>query len=76
VAVVGTTVTNQVCGCFGGGMVDCQIQLGKGSLLDLFGRVTNRDKTMLQERTMDFSFRFFCVRHDENGQKHRQMRRL
>jgi hypothetical protein len=47
VAVVGTTVTNQVCGCFGGGMVDCQIQLGKGSLLDLFGRVTNRDKTML-----------------------------
>jgi hypothetical protein len=24
-----------------------KFQLGKGSLLDLFGRVTNRDKTML-----------------------------
>ena len=53
-----------------------KFQLGKGSLLDLFGRVTNRDKTMLQERTMNFSFGFFCVRDDGNGQKRGQTRRL
>jgi hypothetical protein len=38
--------------------------------------VTNRDKTMLQERTMNFSFGFFCVRDDGNGQKRGQTRRL
>ena len=63
--VVGIAAMTRFVDCCCEGMVDCWIPTRKGALLDLFGRVTCRDKTM-QERTMDFSFRSFRVRHDSD----------